>query len=358
MLFSTCEDRRPWTGDYEPTATAFVVSAPGRGPIGDAGRTAAAPPLRHMAPWHLLTTTPTSAHDSMGRTAMTDDDATSVTEEHATSRDGTRIGYLRQGSGPAVVLVQGAMGVAEHYSELAGALAPRFTVLSMDRRGRGRSPKPYDAGHDIARDVEDIEAVLAATGASQVFGLSSGAVITLQAARTLPGITRAAVYEPPFYPDGIAHVGVQRLNAEIERGDLASALITSLRTAQTAPAPLRVLPLPLARRLAVAVLAVDDRRPSAHARLRDLLPGVRYDFRVVAGLDGKMSAFASLDKPVLLISGSRSPTFLRRSVLDLERALPRSSRVELPGLSHSGPWNASRGGRPRDVAAALEHFFT
>lgn len=140
---------------------------------------------------------------------------------------------------------------------------------SVDRRGRGRSPRPYDASHDIARDVEDIDAVLAATGASQVFGLSSGAVITLQAAQALPRITRAAVYEPPIYPDGIARDGVQRLNAEIERGDLASALIGSLRTAQTAPAPLRALPFPAARLLAAAVLAVNDRRPGVHARLPD-----------------------------------------------------------------------------------------
>ena len=58
------------------------------------------------------------------------------------------------------------------------------------------------------------------TGASRVFGLSSGAVITLEAARTLPRITHAAVYEPPFYPGGISHPGIRQLNTEIERGDL------------------------------------------------------------------------------------------------------------------------------------------
>lgn len=280
-----------------------------------------------------------------------------VTEQHATSADGTRIGYLSQGGGPGLVLVQGAMGTAQHYSELAAALAPHFSVHSLDRRGRGRSPRTYDAGHVIARDVEDVDAVLAVTGADAVFGLSSGAVITLEAARTLARVTRAAVYEPPFYPDGIDRSGVHRLNTAIERGDLASALVISLLTARTAPAPLRLLPAPLARSLAVGVLAVDARRPGAHTALRDLLPGIRYDFNAVAGMDDRMSTFASVDKKVLLVGGTSSPAFLRRSLRDLEHVLPRAQRVELEGLTHSGPWNTSRGGRPELVAGALENFF-
>ena len=281
-----------------------------------------------------------------------------VSQGHVTSSDGTRIGYLRQGSGPGLVLIQGAMGTAAHYRELAAALAPRFTVYRPDRRGRASSPKPYDADHTIARDVEDVDAVLDAAGASYVFGLSSGAVITLEAARTLPRITAVAVYEPPFYPEGISRQGVQHLNDQIERGDLAGALVTSLRTAGTAPAPIRVLPTAAARVLAAAVLAVDARRPGAHARLRELVPGIRFDFNVVAAADKAMATFASLDTPVLLIGGTRSQDFLRHAVRDLEHTLPRAQRVELEGLTHSGPWNTSRGGRPHLVAEALGEFFT
>lgn len=280
-----------------------------------------------------------------------------VTEGHVTSRDGTRIGFLRQGSGPGLVLVQGAMGTAHDYDDLAQALSPTFTVYALDRRGRGMSPKPYDSGHDIARDVEDIDAVLAETGASRVFGLSSGAVITLEAARTLPRITRAAVYEPPFLPDGISHDGIRRLNAEIERGDLAAALVSALLVAETAPAPLRMLPRPVARLLAGAVLSADHRKPGPQARLRDLLPGIRYDFNAVGGMDGKMATFASIDKPVLLVSGTKSLAFLRQSVRDLQGVLPRARHVELDGLDHAGSWNASRGGHPGTVAAALRGFF-
>ncbi|MBM2614269.1 alpha/beta hydrolase [Actinoplanes sp. LDG1-06] len=275
-----------------------------------------------------------------------------------TSRDGTSIGYLSRGSGPGVVLVQGAMGTAYNFTDLADALSADFTVFTPDRRGRGMSPKPYDDTHDITRDVEDLDALLAETGAGFVFGLSSGAMITLEAARTLPRITRAAVYEPPFYPDGISHEGIRRLNADLEQGRLAAALAESLRTARTAPAPLEALPAPAARLLAAAALAADARRPGPAPKLRDMLPGIRYDFNAVGGLDGKMATFASLTKPVLLLSGTKSPAFLRRSIRDLARVLPRSTHIEFEGLDHSGSWNTARGGRPDLVAAALRDFFS
>ncbi|MBU2669137.1 alpha/beta hydrolase [Actinoplanes bogorensis] len=271
-----------------------------------------------------------------------------------TSRDGTRIGFLRQGSGPGIVLVQGAMGTARNYEKLAEALAPAFTVITPDRRGRGMSPRPYEENHDIARDVEDVDALLAETGAEWVYGLSSGAMITLEAARTLPRVTRAAVYEPPFYADGIDRDGVRRLFTEVGEGDLPAALVTALLVSRTAPAPIRLMPRPMARRLAGAVLTADDRRTGPAAKLRDLVPGVRYDFHDVAGMDGRMPSFAALDKPMLLLSGTRSPAFLRESIRALHQVLPQSQHIEFDGLDHSGSWND---GSPVVVAAALREFF-
>lgn len=75
-----------------------------------------------------------------------------------------------------------------------------MTVYALDRRGRRVSARPYDPDHDIARDVENIDVVLTATGTSQVFDLSSGAVITLEAARTLPRITRGGGLRATLLP--------------------------------------------------------------------------------------------------------------------------------------------------------------
>lgn len=96
-------------------------------------------------------------------------------------------------------LVQGAMGSAQNFMQLAGALAGTFTVYVPDRRGRGLSYFPYSKDYSIQKDIEDLDALLAKTGAHYVFGLSSGAIISLQAALTLPAIYKVAIYEPVLF---------------------------------------------------------------------------------------------------------------------------------------------------------------
>ncbi|NUS02629.1 MAG: alpha/beta fold hydrolase, partial [Nonomuraea sp.] len=106
-----------------------------------------------------------------------------------TSADGTLVTYDRYGSGPAVVLVNGAFGDRAHptLAGVAAALSPWFTVLNYDRRGRGGSgdTRPYA----VEREVEDLAAVIGAAvigagggtsdGAAMVFGGSSGAALAL-----------------------------------------------------------------------------------------------------------------------------------------------------------------------------------
>ena len=100
-----------------------------------------------------------------------------------TSKDGTRIAFDRTGSGPAVILVDGAMcyRASGPMAPIAKLLAPRYTVFTYDRRGRGESTnvQPYS----VAREVEDLQALIAEAGGSAlVCGLSSGAALALEAA--------------------------------------------------------------------------------------------------------------------------------------------------------------------------------
>jgi pimeloyl-ACP methyl ester carboxylesterase len=83
--------------------------------------------------------------------------------------------------------VGGAFGYRAFASaiQLAELLAPRLTAISYDRRGRGDSGNtlPYA----VQREVEDIEALInAAGGSANVYGVSSGAVLALKAANSLP----------------------------------------------------------------------------------------------------------------------------------------------------------------------------
>src|SRR5262245_41769705 len=115
-------------------------------------------------------------------------------EHSAPSRDGARIGWQQLGRGPALVVNHGGARAGKHYRELARCLASRFTVVLMDRRGRGASG-PAGPGYGLATEIEDLAAVMQATGAERVFGHSGGAVFALEAARVLP-VRALAVYDP------------------------------------------------------------------------------------------------------------------------------------------------------------------
>src|ERR1700754_927222 len=116
---------------------------------------------------------------------------------HLTTSDGTTLGYERQGSGDAVVLLHGGPFTRDINAGLATLLADRFTVYTYDRRGRGDSSgQVADAG---THEFTDLRAVIdEAGGHAHLYGSSGAAIIALQAAaRGLP-IDRLAVWEPPY----------------------------------------------------------------------------------------------------------------------------------------------------------------
>ncbi len=276
-----------------------------------------------------------------------------------TSKDGTEIGYRRYGAGPAVVLVQGAIGTTHSYHELAGHLAGDFTVYVPERRGRPLSPCAYGPDHCIEKEVEDLEAVLGRSGACRVFGLSSGAVIALEAARVLPSIRKLVLYEAPLYvrPRRMRFDLVSRFDREVEAGHTAAALVTALLASGLAPRLLRFLPRRSTEAAVALFLRRDDRRRTRNEPpLRELVPTMRFDFKVVGGMQNRFETFGSVTSDVLLLSCRKSPAYLRESSAALGQVLPASRRIEFEHLDHSGPWNADRGGKPAIVATAMRRF--
>ena len=279
-----------------------------------------------------------------------------------TSKDGTIIGYRQLGHGPGVVLVQGAMGTALNFMELAGALANTFTVYVPDRRGRGLSPLPYDEDYTIQKDVEDLQALFAKTGAHYIFGLSSGALISLQATLTLPAIHKAVIYEPPLFVNGQPTALLRRYEREMDEGRLAAALITAMQATQMGPAIFDVIPRWLLERLTNRMMIQEDKTASSgDATMRMLAPTLRYDFHLVTEMNGKLESFKTINAEVLLLGGSKSPAFLKGDLDALEKVLPHVTRIEFLGLGHSAPWNYDRQrnphGRPEQVAQELRRFF-
>ena len=274
------------------------------------------------------------------------------------SADGTTIGYRCYGSGPGLVLVQGAMGVAQHYDQLARELSAQFTVLVPDRRGRGLSAKDFTDAHTYQRDVDDVQAVLDATDAHLLFGLSSGALIAVESARQLPSVGAVALYEPPFQLHGMPTGEIERLSHEIDVGRLHAAFATLMHIVKLAPAPILALPRPVLAAIFRRVIRHQEKAPSIdYAPLTELIPSTRYDLRVLTGIAGRIDDYRALDKDVLLLGGTKSPRYLRDGLTALEGILPRSRRVTLSGMDHTGPWNVDQRGQPSRVARELATFF-
>jgi pimeloyl-ACP methyl ester carboxylesterase len=154
------------------------------------------------------------------------------TTSAVTSQDGTTIGYRQFGRGPGLLLVHGGMMTSQNFLKLATALSDEFTVYVHDRRGRGLSG-PFAENYSMKKECEDRDALPRKTGADKVFGLSSGALVTLQAALTLPAIHKVALYEPPLplsgHPSPAAWV--PRYNQELTQGKLGAAMVSIIRGA-------------------------------------------------------------------------------------------------------------------------------
>lgn len=122
--------------------------------------------------------------------------------ESVTSKDGTTIAFDRIGAGPPVVLVSGGSVDRTSNAPLAMELAADLTVVNYDRRGRG--PSGDTAPYAIEREIEDIAAVIeAAGGDAGLYGSSSGAVLAMNAAEAGLPISKLAMWEPPFIPEGM-----------------------------------------------------------------------------------------------------------------------------------------------------------
>jgi pimeloyl-ACP methyl ester carboxylesterase len=118
------------------------------------------------------------------------------------SRDGTAIAFDCVGEGPPLILVDGALchRAVGPSSPLDALLAPDFSVYTFDRRGRGASGDT--APYRVEREIEDLQALIdQAGGSGYVWGASSGAALALEAARRGAGVTKLALYEPPFIVD-------------------------------------------------------------------------------------------------------------------------------------------------------------
>jgi pimeloyl-ACP methyl ester carboxylesterase len=295
-------------------------------------------------------------------TAKTTQMTAPMTKGSVVSKDGTSIGYLRLGQGPAVVLLHGSMESARSHTRLALALADAFTVYLPDRRGRGMSG-PYLPGYGIGTEVDDLDAVLAQSGAEMVFGVSAGGLAALEAARIRPAVRKVAVYEPALVMDTSWPTDwISRFDREMAQGNAAAALITSMYGFGLAPPAFKLMPRRLLESLTSMSMKSEDKKAANDTvTMRQLAPTLRYEGVLLAEMAGTIGTFAEVPADVLLLGGSKGLPFLKPALDALAQTLPRNQRVEFPGLDHGGSSDASStnpgGGKPEIVARQIRSFF-
>ena len=243
-----------------------------------------------------------------------------------TSRDGTIIAFTKRGSGPPLIIEDGAFCYRENgpATELATQLAQHFTVFTYDRRGRGESGDT--APYTVEREIDDLRAVANEAGeAPYVVGISSGGALILQAAASGVSAKEIALYEPPYLADDnsprMFEDAKSRLQSLVSAGDRAGAVSFFMTDVYGAPRAF--------------VFAMPFLMPGAWKRNKLVVHTVAYDLTILDDRSVLNERSSSISVPTLVIGGEKSPKGLRDAVTAVANAVPDGKIRFLSGQDHN-----------------------
>jgi pimeloyl-ACP methyl ester carboxylesterase len=260
--------------------------------------------------------------------------------QRVTSKDGTSIAYERTGQGAALILVGGAMSDRLAAAPLASLLAQHYSVFAYDRRGRGDSGDT--APYAVAREIEDIDALIGAAGGSAfVMGHSSGAALALEAAAHGLAIPKLALYEAPFIVDDshppLPRDYVQQLQSLVAAGKRGDAVEYFMTAAVGVPKD----------------TIAQMRQSPMWAGLERVAHTIAYDGMVMGDtMRGEPLAagrWPGATMPVLVMDGGNSEAWMHNSARNLARILPNAQYRTLAGQTHAAA--------PEVIAPVLVEFF-
>ena len=255
-----------------------------------------------------------------------------------TSADGSTIAYETLGSGPPLVLVWGALGArsSPFTRQMRTELAKSFTVYDYDRRGRGESgdAKPYS----VAREVEDLAAVIAATGGdAYVWATSSGAALALEAAASGVPMRKLAAYEPPYM------VGDPKDAPDSDYAEKVAALIAADRRDDAVKYFMRTVGVPGWMLFVMRLMPFwKDACAVAHT-----LP---YDAAVMGPRFGlPEERLRRIAVPTIVLAGGKTTATLKTAAEAVARTVQGAEHRIVPGENH--------GIRPTALRPVLEDVF-
>jgi pimeloyl-ACP methyl ester carboxylesterase len=250
------------------------------------------------------------------------------------SRDGTRIAFEKVGTGPALIIVGGALSQRDGGKTLAGTLSDRFTVYVYDRRGRGDSgdTKPYA----VDREIEDLGALVERAGnEAYLYGVSSGAALALQAAAKLGSdkVTKLAIYDAPYgQAERDFNEQKNRINQLVQTGKPGEAATFFLTAIGTPPSMLE-----------------DMKRSPAWKGIEKMDFTLAYDYAVL-GNGNVPDAVKLITGPTLVLVGEKSLAFMHPTADRIAELVPGAQRKTVKGQAHQAA--------PAVVAPLLTEFFS
>jgi pimeloyl-ACP methyl ester carboxylesterase len=245
------------------------------------------------------------------------------------SADGTRIRFDTWGQGRPLIMVDGAtahQAVAPLAAEVGALLQDELRVYGYDRRGRGESGDT--APYRVEREVEDLAALIEDTGTpALVCGMSSGAVLALDAAAAGLPISGLALFEPPFVVDDSRPPApadyVQRLDESMAAGRPGDAVELFLTGAVGMPAE------------HVAGVRQSPYWPGLEA----VAHTIGYDGRIMgttmSGAPLPADRWAAITVPTLVLHGRDTAPWLITAAQALTDLLPTASLRPVEGANHA-----------------------
>ncbi len=255
---------------------------------------------------------------------------------HVTSSDGVRIACEVSGAGPPLVLVHGAGSARWSFDAVRPHLEHEFTVIAIDRRGRGDST---DAdGYELGREYEDVAAVVRDAGeGARLVGHSYGGLVAAGAAGLLDGLPRVVLYEPPMGGVLADEATIERWERLTSEGDRDAVVREFLGRIGGYDEP-----------------AIDEmaRTQLWEARKR-VTPTLPRELRAELAHRLDREALAAVTAPTLLLVGTESPDWATRSTEAYADALPNAEKHLLEGQGHGANVSA-----PELLAGELTRFLS
>ena len=251
-----------------------------------------------------------------------------------TSTDGQQIAYWYSGEGPPLLLVHGGMSDRSAWILVQPILAERFTVYTMNRRGREGSGEPE--AHAAEREFEDVVAVIDAIGEPlHLLGHSGGALCSMGVALLTDRLRSLILYEPPDPDAAVAALAASSIRELVQAGKNEEAALEFFRKGPQVPEE------DIERLM----------RSPIWPRLVSLAPTLIPELDAFAGYEFDLSAHDAIDVPLLLLVGSDSPPDLRKVSDVLADIVPNARMVELEGQQHGANFDA-----PELFAAEVTKF--